>query len=82
MSAVMPLQDYRLAVTFADGTRATADLSALVASEAAGIFGALADPVLFERMTVELGVVTWPNGADLDPDWMHEEISRCGEWRG
>ena len=78
----MPLPGYRLAVTFVDGTRGTADLSALVASESAGIFGALADPALFERVSVELGVVTWPNGADLDPDWMHEEISRCGEWRG
>lgn len=82
ITAVTPVPAYRLAVTFADGTRGTADLSRLVTGQDAGIFGVLADRALFERVSLELGVVTWPNGADLDPDWMHEEISRCGKWRG
>lgn len=82
VTAVTPMPGYRLAVTFVDGTRGTADLSRLVTSQDAGIFGVLADRALFERVSVELGVVTWPNGADLDPDWMYEEISRRGEWGG
>jgi hypothetical protein len=40
-----------------------------------GVFAALADPSVFAQARIELGVVTWPNGADLDPRWMYEEIS-------
>jgi hypothetical protein len=69
-------------VTFVDGISGIADLSLLVADKDAGIFTPLADPKVFEQARVELGVITWPNGADLDPDWLHEEISRSGEWRG
>lgn len=82
VSAVSPLPGYRLAVTFVDGVSGFADLSDLVASRDAGIYAPLADPAIFEQVHVELGVVTWPNGADLDPDWMHEEILRSGEWKG
>jgi hypothetical protein len=69
-------------VTFVDGTSGIADLSLLVAATHAGIFAPLADPAVFEQARVELGVITWPNGADLDPDWLHEEICRSGEWHG
>ena len=82
VSAVSPQPCYRLAVTFVDGTSGFADLSRLIASENAGIYAPLADPTIFEQVRVELGVVSWPNGADLDPDWMHEEILRSGEWKG
>jgi hypothetical protein len=58
-----------------------ADLSGLVKSVNAGRFALLVDLALFNRATLELGAVTWPNGADLDPDWLHEEISKSGEWK-
>ena len=73
---------YRLAVTFVDGASGIADLSLLVSAKEAGIFAPLADPAIFGLARVELGVITWPNGADLDPDWLHEEINRSGEWLG
>ncbi len=78
--ALRVLPGYRLSLTFVDGVQGIADLSRLVRSENAGRFAVLADPALFSRATLELGAVTWPNGADLDPDWLHEEISRSGEW--
>jgi hypothetical protein len=31
---------------------------------------------LFQKVSIELGALTWPNGADLDPLWTHEEISK------
>lgn len=71
---------HRLAITFVDGSQGVADLSRLVAGSNPGIFGALADPAVFEQARIELGVITWPNGADLDPDWLHEELSRQREW--
>lgn len=82
VKAISVQPGYRLAVTFVDGTSGIADLSSLVCGKDAGIFAPLADPAVFEQARVELGVITWPNGADLDPDWLHEEIRRSGEWHG
>lgn len=82
VTAISVQPGYRLAVTFVDGTSGIADLSLLVFAKEAGLFAPLTDPAVFEQARVELGVITWPNGADLDPDWLHEEISRSGEWHG
>lgn len=38
------------------------------------------DEAIFSRVNVELGVLTWPNGADLDPEWMHEELGKNKTW--
>ena len=42
----------------------------------------VSDWIAVDQARIELGVITWPNGADLDPDWLHEDINRSGEWRG
>lgn len=74
VQSVSVLPGYRLSVTFRDGCSGVVDLSAVRAIPSQGLFAALSDPTLFEQAWVELGVVTWPNGADLDPAWMHDEI--------
>jgi hypothetical protein len=74
------LSGHRLAISFVDGTQGVADLSRLVSGRNPGIYGVLADPAVFEQARLELGVITWPNGADLDPDWLHEELSQQREW--
>ena len=79
--ALSVLPEYRLSLTFLDGVQGIADLSGLVRSENAGLFAELADLDLLSRATLELGAVTWPNGTDLDPDWLHEVISKSGEWK-
>lgn len=78
--AVSALPGYRLSVTCNDGTSGIVDMSALVNSADAGIFVALKDEQLFQQVSVELGALTWPNGADLDPLWVHEEIGRNKTW--
>jgi hypothetical protein len=79
VSAVTALPNYCLSVTFVDGTRGLVKMAALVQSAEEGIFVELRNPALFEQARVDMGVITWPNGADLDPDWAHDEIQRCGE---
>ena len=32
------------------------------------------------RARLDLGVVTWPNGADMDPGWMHEQVRLNRLW--
>lgn len=80
VQAVSVLPGHRLAVTFRDGASGIADCSAIKTATNAGIFAALADDGFFARVTVELGVLTWPNGADLDPAWMHESLANSKMW--
>ena len=78
IAAVTALPNYRLALKFNDGTRGTADLSALVQRPDAGVFASLRDHARFEQVGLVYGAVTWPNGADLDPCWLHEDIAKNG----
>jgi len=71
---------YRLAITCNDGTSGMVDMSALVNSANAGIYSALKDLQLFQQVSIELGALTWPNGADLDPVWVHEQIGKNKSW--
>ena len=72
----------RLRVTFVDGTAGMVDLRALLASDGIErtVFAPLRDTEEFQRVSVTLGAVTWPCGADLAPDAMHEIIRERGEW--
>ena len=76
--AVVP--DYCLSVTCNDGRTGIVNMSQLIFSEKAGIYYVLKDVQLFNQVRIELGALTWPNGADLDPVWMHEEIGKNKVW--
>jgi hypothetical protein len=80
VKALSVLPDYRLAVTFQDGTSGTVDFSAVSTAESPGIFEALKDNELFNQARLELGVITWPNGADIDPAWMYEQVRANKSW--
>ena len=41
-----------------------------------GVFVPLASLEYFAQVELVLGVLTWPNGTDLDPFWVHEEVMR------
>lgn len=74
---------YRLHVTFMDGSTGWVDLSHWLFSRRidGSVFEALRDEDSFRLATVELGVITWPNGADLSPDALYDEIQLNGEWK-
>ena len=78
--SVNVLLGYRLSVICNDGTTGIVDMSQLISSENAGIYAALKDVKLFNQVCIELGALIWPNGADLDPVWLHEEIGMNGTW--
>ena len=81
VKAVKPLDGYRFHVRFIDGLEGEVDMAERVRAPGAGVFAALADPDVFAKVYVELGVVTWPGGIDLAPDAMHAEIKKNGIWR-
>lgn len=77
---VAALPGFRLSVRFADGLAGTVDMSAMIASPAAGVFARLRDPALFGQVRVAHGAVVWPGELDLAPDAMHAEIRKHGAW--
>lgn len=80
VQAVSVLPGHRLALTFRDGSAGIADFSAIKTTSNAGIYAPLADFDFFNQVQIELGVLTWPNGADLDPSWLHESLSADKTW--
>ena len=67
MLSAVAIDDFVVRVLFADGEVRDVDLSAYLDGP---VFGPLRDPAMFARVIVddETRTVTWPNGADLDPD--------------
>jgi hypothetical protein len=72
--------DYRLALAFSDGTEGEHDFAALVAS-GGEMVGPLRDPAFFARVFLDDGVLTWPNGFDLDSIALHMEMKELGQLR-
>jgi len=66
------LPNYRLDLTFVDGSHGIVDLSDI---PFVGIFEPMADFDYFAQATLENGVVTWPCGVDIAPDALHEKVN-------
>jgi hypothetical protein len=66
---------YVLELRFEDGTLRVVDLEPELWGPA---FEALRDPTYFARVTVdrESGNVTWPNGADLSPEFLYDSAKQ------
>lgn len=69
------LGDYRLHLRFEDGIEGVVDLAPTLSFR--GVFEPLPGRAYFAQVRVdpELGTVTWPNGADLDPDVLYGRIT-------
>ena len=65
-----PVRPYTLRVLFDDGSTQTIDFHPILSGE---IFGALQDERLFNQVEVdpEVHTLVWPNGADFDPETLH-----------
>jgi hypothetical protein len=80
LRALNVLPEWRLSVTFNDGLSGIVDVFELVHGADAGVFAALRAAHFFASAYLDCGAVTWPNGADISPDTMHQEIRRSGAW--
>ena len=78
---VQALDGFRLRVIFLDGLIGEVDMSDRVHSKTAGVFSVLADPLHFQSVFLDRGVVTWPDELDLAPDAMYDEIKKNGFWK-
>lgn len=78
--SIEPLEGFCVRLSFEDGTQREVDLERYLHGP---IFESIRrDLAVFRSVRVDHGVVTWPNGADIDPDvlyyglkpaWMEQE---------
>ena len=80
--AVAALPECRLRVTFVDGTSGEVDMSRFLRNPNIDgtIFEPLRDPPAFSQAQVVMGVIQWPNGADLAPDAMYDSVRKGSVW--
>jgi hypothetical protein len=72
------LGGFRLRVRFSDGSEGVHDFAQLVA-EQGPMLEPLRDVAYFNRVFLELGAPTWPNGFDISPEWLRREMVGAGE---
>jgi hypothetical protein len=72
-----PLEGHRLWLRFTDGSEGVHDLSDMIANG-----GEMVEPLnskqYFDRVFVEMGAPTWPNGFDLDPINLYMQLRAAG----
>lgn len=80
------LAPYTLLVSFDDDTQQTIDFEDVLAGE---LYRPLRDPALFNQVRIdpEVHTLVWPNGADFDPETLHDWpqyrealIERAHQW--
>ena len=80
LTQATPLENYRFAVEFIDGTNGFVEMQQLIMNTKAGVFARLKDIDAFNQVYLEHGAVTWPDEIDLAPDTMYDVIKQDGAW--
>ncbi|HEX3440133.1 MAG TPA: DUF2442 domain-containing protein [Pseudolabrys sp.] len=74
------LGGFRLHVRFNDGSEGVHDFTPLVSKSNPGpMRKPLCDEAYFAKVFIELGAPTWPNGFDICPDYLHQQMEAAGE---
>ncbi len=69
---VKALENHRLQVKFSDGVEGIVDCKNTLYGS---VFEPLKDPDFFAQVKIDdFGAVCWPNGADLAPDAMYDNL--------
>ncbi len=84
MADTLPLIDrfqvtgpYRLHLWFNDGRNGEWDFSRL-ADDDRPVAARFKDPAYFARVFLEYGALTWPDGYDLSPVALHDDMTAAG----
>jgi hypothetical protein len=77
VSKIEWLGSYRLRFRFNDDSVGEFDFAALM-NEPGPMVEPLRDVAYFKRIFLEHGAPTWPNGFDIAPAWLHDEIAAAG----
>ena len=74
---IKKLGDYRLKVWFTDGQAGEWNFSGL-AQDRGPMVEVFKDPAYFNRVFIEMGALTWPNGFDWSPEALHADMDAAG----
>jgi hypothetical protein len=80
VTRIKRLGAYRLEIAFCDGTVGTRDFSELK-TRSGEMVVPLREAAYFDRVFIEDGALTWPNGYDWDPIALHDEMQAAGQLR-
>jgi hypothetical protein len=75
---IKPVDGFKLRVRFNNGTGGVHDFSRLV-SEPGPMLEPLREVAFFQRVTLQHGAPTWPNGFDIAPEWLRREMAALKE---
>jgi len=78
VTALEKLGGYRLRVRFNDGSGGIHDFTAMT-KEPGPMLSPLCDQTYFDRVFLQFGAPTWPNGFDIAPEWLRREMENAGE---
>jgi hypothetical protein len=76
--SVTYLGGFRLGLRFSDGACGSHDFSAMI-ERGGSMVVPLRDEQLFASVVIDRGVLTWPNGFDVDSIALHERMLSAGE---
>ena len=76
VTAVSPMEDYQLALTFTNGERRIFDAKPLLAFK---VFKPLRNKGFFSLVKVDHGMVLWPNDIDYCPDTLYTQSKPLDE---
>ena len=65
-------REYVFRVAFDDGLEGDVDLAEYL--DAGPVFAPLKDLTFFRQASIEGGTIAWPNGADIAPETLYEEV--------
>lgn len=72
------LGGFRLRLRFTDHSEGVHDFATLV-REPGPMLEPLRDEAYLNRVFLEFGALTWPNGFDIAPEWLRREMDAAGE---
>ena len=75
---LMRLGDWRLKLWFSDERAGEWDFSGLATRETGPMVEPFKDPAYFDRVFLEFGALTWPNGYDWAPEALHADMAAAG----
>ncbi|MGH7316150.1 MAG: DUF2442 domain-containing protein [Candidatus Rokuibacteriota bacterium] len=64
--------DHRIHVTFNDDLQGTIDFAPWLEGQ---VFETLKDVAFFRRFFIDGGTVAWPNGADIAPEALYQQLA-------
>jgi hypothetical protein len=76
--AIKPHKDARLELTFSDGSHGMWSAAEIIARDTI-LTRPLADPAYFARAFIEAGALAWPNGLELAPWTLQQELRDAGQ---